>query len=134
MKRIFALTTLIGTIGLVAVLCLVGVSLSAGKSSAAVEVPVKGKVTMVDIGARKCIPCKMMIPIMEELEKEYGATGKAAIIFIDVWENRNEGERFGIRVIPTQIFYGKDGREFSRHEGFMEKKEIVSVLEKLGVK
>lgn len=111
-----------------------GISLGAEESFGVPEVPVKGKVTMVDIGAKECIPCKMMAPIMEELEKEYHATGKAAILFIDVWKNKDQGRRFGIRSIPTQIFYDKEGNEVYRHEGFMDKKEIVSRLEKLGVK
>lgn len=96
------------------------------------QVPVPGKVTMVDIGAKKCIPCKMMAPIMEELEKEY--KDRAAIIFIDVWENPQAGRKFGIQLIPTQIFYTAEGKEVSRHEGFMEKAAIVAELEKLGVK
>ena len=96
------------------------------------EVPVKGMVTMLDIGADKCIPCKMMAPIMKELEEEY--QGKAAIIFIDVWKHQEQGQKFRIRVIPTQIFYDKDGKEVQRHEGYMDKKAIVAVLEKLGVK
>jgi thioredoxin 1 len=107
-------------------------SLSAGQSSSIPEVPAKDMVTMVDIGAKKCIPCKMMAPIMESLEKEY--KGKAAIIFIDVWENRGQGQRFGIRSIPTQIFYDKAGKEVYRHEGFISKDNIIAQLEKLGVK
>ena len=95
-------------------------------------VPVPGKVTMVDIGAKKCIPCKMMAPIMEELEKEY--KDRAAIIFIDVWENPAAGKQFRIQLIPTQIFYNAEGKEVARHEGFMEKAAIVAELEKLGVK
>jgi thioredoxin 1 len=95
-------------------------------------VPVPGKVTMVDIGAKKCIPCKMMAPIIEELEKEY--KDKAAIIFIDVWENPAAGGQYRIQLIPTQIFYNAEGREVSRHEGFMDKAAIVAELEKLGVK
>ena len=96
------------------------------------QVPVAGMVTMVDIGAKKCIPCKMMAPIIEELEKEY--KGKAAIVFIDVWENPEAGTPFGIQIIPTQIFYSADGKEVLRHQGFMEKAAIVAELEKLGVK
>jgi thioredoxin 1 len=96
------------------------------------KVPVPGKVTMVDIGAKKCIPCKMMAPIMEELEKEY--KDRAAIIFIDVWENPAAGKQFRIQLIPTQIFYTAEGKEVLRHEGFMEKAAIVAELEKLGVK
>jgi thioredoxin 1 len=119
---------------LVVVLCLASVSYCADESSAVPEVPVKGKVTMVDIGAKECIPCKMMAPIMEELEKEYHETGRAAIFFIDVWKNREQGKKFGIRSIPTQIFYDKDGQEVYRHQGYMEKKAIVEKLESLGVK
>jgi len=106
---------------------------SAAVSSGAIpDVPVKGMVTMLDIGATECIPCKMMAPIMEELEKEYH--GKAAIVFIDVWQHREQGPKYGIRAIPTQIFYDKEGKEVYRHEGFMDKKSIVAMLEKLGVK
>jgi len=133
-KRCVGFAALIGTMALVAVLSLAGVSCSAEESTTVPEVPVKGKVTMVDIGAKKCIPCKMMAPIIEELEKEYHETGKAAIVFIDVWENREEGMKFGIRAIPTQIFYDKEGTEVYRHEGFMDKERIVEILEKLGVK
>jgi thioredoxin 1 len=96
------------------------------------EMSVKGMVTMVDIGARKCIPCKMMAPIMEELEKEYN--GKAAIVFIDVWENPAEGKKYRIRSIPTQIFYDREGQEVYRHEGFLDKGSIVARLEQMGVK
>jgi len=132
-KRNFGATALMGMITLIVVLCLAGISRGAGESSGVPEVPVKGKVTMVDIGAKKCIPCKMMAPIMEELEKEYHESGKAAIIFIDVWENRDQGQKFGIRSIPTQIFYNKEGREVYRHEGFMDKKAIVAALQRFGV-
>src|SRR5512141_341070 len=82
-----------------------GFSFSAGQSTAIPDVPAKDMVTMVDIGAKECIPCKMMAPIMESLEKEY--QGRAAIIFIDVWKNKDQGKRFGIRSIPTQIFYAQ---------------------------
>ena len=93
------------------------------------EVPVKGMVTMVDIGAKACIPCKMMMPVMEEVEKEY--KGTASILLIDVWENRDQGAKFGLKLIPTQIFYDKDGKETYRHEGFMDKDAISEKLDKL---
>ncbi|SLM32268.1 Thioredoxin (modular protein) [Desulfamplus magnetovallimortis] len=95
------------------------------------EVPVKGMVTMIDLGAKKCIPCKMMAPILEKLEKAYA--GKAAIVFIDVWENNSEAKRFGIRAIPTQIFFDADGKEVTRHTGFMSEDDIVKQLTKMGV-
>ena len=88
-------------------------------------------VTMIDLGAKKCIPCKMMVPIMEKMESVY--KGKAAIVFIDVWEHREQAYKFGIRAIPTQIFYDKNGKEVFRHAGFMPEKEIVAQLKKMGV-
>ena len=102
-----------------------------GVTSQAMEVPVKGMVTMVDLGARTCIPCKMMEPILERLEREY--RGRAAIVFIDISANRDYARRFGIRAIPTQIFFDKEGREVYRHMGFMAEKDIVAQLRKMGV-
>ena len=95
------------------------------------KVPVKGVVTMIDLGAKKCIPCKMMAPIMEKMEKAY--QGKAAIVFIDVWENRGQAGRFGISSIPTQIFFDPKGKEVYRHVGFMSEEAIVAQLKKMGV-
>ena len=86
---------------------------------------------LVDLGADKCIPCKMMAPIIEELKKEYA--GRAEIIFIDVWKNPEQAKKYGIRAIPTQIFFDADGREVHRNTGFMDKKRIVEALTRLGV-
>ena len=86
MKRKNGFRTLFGSALLVALVIFSATSYGAEKASAIPEVPVKGMVTMVDVGAKACIPCKMMIPIMEKMEKVY--QGKAAIIFIDVWVNR----------------------------------------------
>mgnify|MGYP000048467339 CR=1 FL=1 len=90
-----------------------------------------GKVTMIDFGATECVPCKMMAPILEELKKEYA--GRADIIFIDVWKDRSQAKKYGIRAIPTQIFFDASGREVYRHTGFMDKKRIVETLSRLGV-
>lgn len=95
------------------------------------NVPVAGMVTMLDLGATSCVPCKMMAPILEKLEKDY--RGKAAIVFIDVWKNREPAKRFGIRAIPTQIFFDAHGREVYRHVGFMNEEAIVAQLKKMGV-
>lgn len=96
------------------------------------NLPVKGMVTMIDLGAKKCIPCKMMAPIIEKMERKY--KGKAAVVFIDVWEHREQAARFRIRAIPTQIFFNAVGEEVYRHVGFLAEKDIVSQLEKMGVK
>jgi thioredoxin 1 len=105
---------------------------SAAQAAETKEIPAKGMVTMVDLGAKKCVPCKMMAPIMEKVEKDY--QGKALIHFYDVWENREPAMRFGIKAIPTQIFFDKDAKEVYRHEGFMSEEAIVSQLTKMGVK
>jgi len=94
-------------------------------------VPVKDMVTMLDLGAHKCIPCKMMAPIIEKLKKEY--KGKAAIIFIDVWQNKDQASKYGVRAIPTQIFFDKKGNEVFRHVGYMSEKDIVGQFKKMGV-
>ncbi len=100
--------------------------------AAAAEAPIKGMVTMVDLGAKKCIPCKMMAPILEKLEKVYA--GRAAVVFFDVWEDPAPAKHFGIRAIPTQIFFDKEGKEVYRHEGFLAEKEIVARFKDMGVK
>ncbi len=86
---------------------------------------------MVDLGAHKCIPCKMMAPILEKLKKAY--EGKAQIVFIDVWENHDQGPRFNIRAIPTQIFFDEEGKEVYRHLGFLKEGDIVEQLTRMGV-
>lgn len=103
----------------------------AGESVFNRTVPVKGMVTMVDLGAGSCIPCKMMAPILEKLEKSY--KGKAEIIFIDVRYNREKVKQFQISAIPTQVFFDKEGKEVARHVGFMPENAIIEQLKKLGV-
>jgi len=86
---------------------------------------------LLDLGADKCIPCKMMAPILEELKREYA--GRLEVEFIDVWKNPEAGQRYGIRMIPTQIFYDADGKELYRHVGFISKEDILSKWKELGV-
>ena len=86
---------------------------------------------LVDLGADKCIPCKMMAPILEELKEEYA--GRLKVEFIDVWKNPDAGNEYGIKLIPTQIFYDPSGRERFRHEGFFSKEDILSKWKELGV-
>ena len=85
---------------------------------------------LVDLGAKSCVPCKMMAPILEELRKEY--TGRLQVEFIDVWENSSAGDQYKIRVIPTQIFLDPSGKELFRHVGFISKEDILSKWKELG--
>jgi thioredoxin 1 len=100
--------------------------------AAAADVPVKGMVTMVDLGATACIPCKLMAPILVKMEKQYA--GRAAVVFLDVWKDQAPAKRFGIRTIPTQIFFDQDGKEVYRHEGMLSEEEIVRRFQDMGVK
>ncbi len=85
---------------------------------------------LLDLGAHKCIPCKKMAPILEELTREYA--GRMEVEFIDVWQNSAAGKKYGISTIPTQIFYGSDGKELFRHEGFLAKEDILAKWAELG--
>ncbi len=86
---------------------------------------------LVDVGAKKCIPCKLMAPILEELKTEYAEIFD--VEFIDVWENPEAGKGYGVRLIPTQIFYDSVGKELFRHEGFFSKEDILAKWKELGV-
>ena len=86
---------------------------------------------LLDLGADKCIPCKMMMPILDELKKTYA--GQLNVEFIDVWKNPSAGTKYGIRSIPTQIFYNADGKELFRHEGFFPREDILAKWKELGV-
>jgi thioredoxin 1 len=86
---------------------------------------------LVDLGAHSCVPCKMMAPLLEELKKEYAGVFKTE--FIDVWKDPAPGRKYGIRVIPTQIFFDAAGKELFRHEGFLGKEDILAKWKELGV-
>ena len=86
---------------------------------------------LLDLGANKCIPCKMMAPILDELTQTYEQTFEVEVI--DVWEDRAAARKYAIRVIPTQIFYDANGKERFRHEGFMSREAILAKWEELGV-
>jgi thioredoxin 1 len=86
---------------------------------------------LIDLGADKCIPCKMMAPILEEMKGEYA--GRLEVVFIDVWKSPEAGQAFGIDVIPTQIFFDAEGTERFRHIGFFSKEDILGKWKELGV-
>lgn len=87
-------------------------------------------VTFIELGAESCIPCKMMQPIMREITSEY--KGLVKVVFYDLYKDRQAGQKYGVRVMPTQVFLDKDGREFFRHEGFYPKEELERMLAEKG--
>jgi thioredoxin 1 len=86
---------------------------------------------LVDLGADKCIPCKMMAPILEEMKKDYAGT--INVEFIDVWKEPDRAKEYGISIIPTQIFFDASGKELFRHEGFFSKEDILGKWKEFGI-
>lgn len=112
-----------------AALCALAAACGDGPASAAAPPPAPALPAarlprLVDVGAGKCIPCKAMAPILDQLRTDFA--GRFDVQFVDVWVNPDAAEPYRIRLIPTQIFYGADGRELSRHEGFMSREEILA--------
>lgn len=104
---------------------------SAVGAPAAQDVPAAALPKLVSLGSGSCVPCRMMEPIRAELRTE--CVGRMAFEHHDVKEERGVAERFGIRVIPTLIFYDAQGRELARHEGFLSKDDIRAKWRALGV-
>lgn len=91
----------------------------------------KHKVTFIELGADKCIPCKAMQPVMREIAQEY--KGTIQVVFYDVWKTPKYAKDYGIQMIPTQVFIDKNGEEIFRHVGFYAKDEIIKMLEEKGI-
>ena len=88
--------------------------------------------TLLDFGRGRCIPCKKMKPILQEIAVLY--QGKLEVEIIDVGEQPGMAKRYRIRLIPTQVFFDAQGEEVYRHEGFLGKREIISKLTEMGLK
>jgi len=92
------------------------------------------KVTFIELGSVRCIPCQHMQIVMKSIEEKYG--DQVNVDFYDVWtpEGRPYGQQYGIQAIPTQVFLDEKGKEFFRHEGYFPEEELVKVLQTKGVK
>lgn len=91
-----------------------------------------GKPTVADFGARTCIPCKKMAPLLEELNLEL--QGRANVLFTDVWAAQSLAKQYRVQMIPTQIFFDTSGKEIKRHMGFLSKDDILKELKAAGLK
>jgi thioredoxin 1 len=130
MKRLSRLNIKIATMTILAFVVIAMTSLI----SLAQTQPENVKVTFVEIGSVNCIPCRAMQPIMKAVEEEY--KGQVKIVFHDVWTEKGkmDAAKYNIRVIPTQVFLDRDGKEYFRHEGYFPKAEVVRVLKMQGIK
>ena len=91
----------------------------------------KHKVTFIELGADRCIPCRKMQPIMKEIAEEYA--GRVQVVFYDVWKNAAPAEYYRIQLIPTQVFIDQKGKEIFRHVGLFPKEEILGMLKEKGI-
>lgn len=96
--------------------------------------PIKGTglPQLVDIGSDSCVPCQMMAGELEELARQHA--GSVEVVILDVYDKANEDlvRQVGVRVIPTQLFIDPDGKELSRHEGYLSKEDMVQMFKELG--
>ena len=116
---------------LIALLTLCGHSSAGDVDTVLNNAKKEGKAVMLELGSVGCIPCEQMKPVMEKLRMNY--KGKLEVFFVDVRKDRDTAQRFGVFVIPVQVFLDKNGKEFHRHMGFYGYEEIVPVLKKAGI-
>ncbi len=92
----------------------------------------KYQVTFLELGADRCIPCKKMQPIMKEIAALF--PDRVQVIFYDVWKDPAPAEKYGVQLIPTQVFLDQKGKEIARHVGLFPKEEILELLKKYGIR
>lgn len=88
---------------------------------------IKNGVVLVDFWATWCGPCKMLAPNVEEIAREYD--GRAVVGKVDVDENPDLAERFGIMSIPA-LFVFVNGEVKEKLIGYRLKMQIAEVLDK----
>ncbi|MDA3923319.1 MAG: thioredoxin family protein [Kiritimatiellae bacterium] len=132
MKLLFKSISLLFLLAGVIMLCACSKESVSETESTSNETKVQALPKLLDLGAHKCIPCKKMAPILDELAIEY--KGVFDVEFIDVWqaENKERAKKYMIESIPTQIFFDASGKELWRHVGFISKEDILSKWKELG--
>ena len=98
------------------------------KDNFAAEVLQSGKACMVDFWAPWCGPCKMIGPVIDALAEEF--SDKINIGKINVDENKELAIEYGIRGIPTLLFF-KDGKEIKRVVGAQNKESLVQAINEI---
>lgn len=94
-----------------------------------VEIPVKNKITLVEITSEGCKPCEEMLPVIDKVKKDYH--GQVAFVIVDFWKNPKVVRKIGTNTSPTIIIFDKNGNEFFRHYGYIAEKELVFHINKV---
>ncbi len=115
---------------LLAVTLIMSVSTAGDLDASLKKAKAEGRFVMLELGSVGCIPCEQMKPVMAKLSESY--KGKLDVIFVDVKKDRDTGRRFGVYMIPVQVFLDKNGREFHRHVGYYPYEEIAALLKQAG--
>lgn len=88
----------------------------------------KTGIVVVDFWATWCMPCKMMVPVLNDLAEEQ--KGKLKVCKLDVDKVKKSASKYGIRSIPTLVIF-KNGKEVKRLTGVKTKSAIMSEIAKL---
>jgi thioredoxin 1 len=124
--RYAGLSRWVQLLAMVLLLGMAGVARPAGEMPA---LPVPGQVTLVEIGSKTCVPCLALLPMLEQLRADY--QDQVAVVLIELWEHPDAAYDLGIKQIPAFLFYNRHGDEVRRHEGALDREEIVAELDRL---
>ncbi len=91
------------------------------------EAETKEGVVLADFWAPWCGPCKMIAPVLEELDSELA--GKAKIVKLDVDDNQETASKFGVMSIPTLMVF-KNGEKVDQVVGFQPKDALAELINK----
>ncbi len=91
------------------------------------------KVTFIELGSVRCIPCQKMQKVIKSVEEKYGTQVKTIFYDVLTTEGKPYADTYEINLIPTQIFLDSEGEEYYRHEGFFPEEELIKILNQKGV-
>ncbi len=124
--------SLLATVLLVLTAAVAGAELPSASDAEVTRALASGRPTLVDLGSGSCASCKQMAPILEELAGTF--RGKANVLFIDVRQDQAAAKRFGIQMIPTQIYFDANGKEVKRVIGAADRDDLIKGLTAAGLK